>query len=87
MSPVCYHQCMGDVTEIFEAIRQGDSNSTEELLPLVYDHLRNLAAKKLAGESAAVVKNVLAMGRNPLRFPLTATQSQPARGLARSTFG
>lgn len=41
---------MGDVTRILEAIEQGDPNSTEQLLPLVYDELRRLAAQKLSHE-------------------------------------
>ena len=39
-----------DVTRILEAIQRGDSQAAEELLPLVYDELRRLAARKLAGE-------------------------------------
>lgn len=41
---------MTDVIRILSAIEQGDSGATEELLPLVYDELRKLAAQKLAQE-------------------------------------
>ena len=41
---------MGDVTRILEAIDQGDSRASDELLPLVYDELRRLAAQKLSQE-------------------------------------
>src|SRR5262245_40621686 len=41
---------MGDVTEILAAIDQGEPMATEQLLPLVYDELRRLAAAKLAQE-------------------------------------
>ncbi|SRR6266568_2199667 len=41
---------MSDVTRILDAIRQGDSNATEQLLPLVYEELRKLAAHKMAKE-------------------------------------
>ncbi|UCE49987.1 MAG: hypothetical protein JSW47_07480 [Phycisphaerales bacterium] len=41
---------MTDVTRILNAIEQGDNKATEELLSLVYDGLRLLAAKKLAKE-------------------------------------
>jgi RNA polymerase sigma factor (TIGR02999 family) len=41
---------MTDVTRILPAIEQGDSRATEQLLPLVYDELRKLAARKLAQE-------------------------------------
>src|SRR5262245_36432924 len=41
---------MSDVTHILSAIEEGDSHAAEQLLPLVYDELRNLAAQKLAQE-------------------------------------
>jgi RNA polymerase sigma factor (TIGR02999 family) len=39
-----------DVTLILCAIEQGDPSAADQLLPLVYDELRNLAAQKLAQE-------------------------------------
>jgi RNA polymerase sigma factor (TIGR02999 family) len=39
-----------DVTRILSAIEQGDQSAAAELLPLVYDELRKLAAHKLAQE-------------------------------------
>jgi RNA polymerase sigma factor (TIGR02999 family) len=41
---------MNDVTRILSAIGQGDPQAAEQLLPLVYDELRKLAAQKLAQE-------------------------------------
>jgi RNA polymerase sigma factor (TIGR02999 family) len=41
---------MSDVTRILSAIEQGDPHAAEQLLPLVYDELRKLAAAKLAHE-------------------------------------
>lgn len=41
---------MSDVTRILSAIEQGDSHAAEQLLPLVYDELRKLAAKKVVQE-------------------------------------
>ena len=41
---------MGDITQILEAIEQGES-SAERLLPLVYEELRKLAAHKMAHEA------------------------------------
>jgi RNA polymerase sigma factor (TIGR02999 family) len=41
---------MSDVTRILSAIDQGDPHAAEQLLPLVYDELRKLAATKLAQE-------------------------------------
>ena len=41
---------MSDVTQILSAIEQGDPHAAEQLLPLVYDELRWLAAQKLLQE-------------------------------------
>jgi RNA polymerase sigma factor (TIGR02999 family) len=41
---------MTDVTRILNAIEQGDVKATDELLPLVYEELRLLAAQKLSQE-------------------------------------
>ena len=40
---------MGDVTRIFEVLL-GDPTDAAELMPLLYEELRKLAAQKLAGE-------------------------------------
>jgi RNA polymerase sigma factor (TIGR02999 family) len=42
---------MSDVTRILSAIEQGDPHAAEDLLPLVYDELRRLAAQKRAQET------------------------------------
>ncbi len=42
---------MTDVTRILNAIERGDAKATDELLPLVYEELRLLAAQKLSRES------------------------------------
>ena len=41
---------MADVTQILSAIEAGDPHAAAELLPLVYDELRKLAAARLAEE-------------------------------------
>jgi RNA polymerase sigma factor (TIGR02999 family) len=41
---------MSEITRILSAIEQGDTAATAQLLPLVYDELRRLAAQKLALE-------------------------------------
>jgi RNA polymerase sigma factor (TIGR02999 family) len=41
---------MSEVTRILSAIEQGDAQAAEQLLPLVYEELRKLAAQKLAQE-------------------------------------
>jgi RNA polymerase sigma factor (TIGR02999 family) len=42
---------MSDVTRVLSAIEQGDPHSAEQLLPLVYEELRKLAAQKMAQEA------------------------------------
>jgi hypothetical protein len=42
---------MSEVTRILNAIEGGDAKATDELLPLVYEELRVLAAQKLSHES------------------------------------
>src|SRR5262249_58095465 len=42
---------MSEVTRILSAIEQGDTHAADQLLPLVYDELRQLAAQKLAQET------------------------------------
>ena len=41
---------MNEVTKVLAAIERGDAHAAEELLPLVYDELRRLAACKIAQE-------------------------------------
>ena len=42
---------MSDVTQILHAIAEGDPSAASQLLPLVYDELRKLAAHKLDHET------------------------------------
>ena len=42
---------MGEVTRILEQVQQGDPKAAEELLPLVYEELRHLAAAKMTHEN------------------------------------
>jgi RNA polymerase sigma factor (TIGR02999 family) len=44
-------RAMSDVTQILNAIEQGDAHAAEQLLPLVYEELRKLAAQKMAQEA------------------------------------
>src|SRR5947209_11207672 len=41
---------VSDMTRILGQIQQGDPHAAEQLLPLVYDELRKLAAEKMANE-------------------------------------
>jgi RNA polymerase sigma factor (TIGR02999 family) len=45
---------MNDVTDVLSAIERGDPRAGEQLLPLVYDELRILAARKLAREPSGL---------------------------------
>ena len=51
----CRHRvtlkCVSDVTRILEAAQQGDPKAADELLPLIYEELRRLAAHKMANEA------------------------------------
>jgi hypothetical protein len=42
---------MNELTRILSGIEQGDPRAAEQLLPLVYDELRKLAAQKMAHEA------------------------------------
>jgi RNA polymerase sigma factor (TIGR02999 family) len=41
---------MSEVTHVLERVQQGDAKAADELLPLVYEELRRLAAQKMARE-------------------------------------
>jgi len=43
---------MSEITLVLQAVGRGESRASEELLPLVYDELRQLAASRMARESA-----------------------------------
>src|SRR5271155_2368484 len=45
-----FESIMNEVTRILHAIEAGDAQAAAQLLPLVYDELRQLAAQKLAHE-------------------------------------
>src|ERR1041385_8554267 len=47
-----YSAAVSDVTRILDAIQNGDARAADDLLPLVYDELRRIAAYKMAQEAA-----------------------------------
>lgn len=51
LPPCCYEWAVSDVTRLLNAVDQGDPKAAEELLPLVYQELRRLAAYRMANES------------------------------------
>src|SRR5262245_15841641 len=52
---------MSEVTQILSAIERGDPNAAEQLLPLVYDELRKLAAHKMAQEKPGLTLDATAL--------------------------
>jgi RNA polymerase sigma factor (TIGR02999 family) len=52
---------MNNVTELLNAIDQGDGSAAEQLLPLVYDELRKLAAHRMAREAAGQTLDATAL--------------------------
>jgi hypothetical protein len=55
---------MTDVTQILSQIEQGDPSAAEQLLPLVYDELRKLAAVRLANEKPGQTLQATAVVRD-----------------------
>src|SRR5262249_14198683 len=52
---------MSDVTQILSAIERGDPRASQQLLPLIYDELRRLAAQKLAQEKPGLTLQATAL--------------------------
>jgi RNA polymerase sigma factor (TIGR02999 family) len=52
---------MSDVTRILSAMEQGDPHAAEQLLPLVYDELRQLAAQRLSQEKPGATLQATAL--------------------------
>jgi len=46
------HEITSEITQVLQAINSGDGRASEELLPLVYNELRRLAAARMAEEAA-----------------------------------
>ena len=42
---------MNEITRILAAVQQGQAEAAEQLLPVIYDELRKIAAYKMAGEA------------------------------------
>ncbi len=72
---------MTDVTRILQAIEQGDTRAVDELLPLVYEELRLLAAQKLSRESPGQTLQATALVHEAyLRLVGTEDQSWDNKG-------
>ena len=72
---------MTDVTRILNAIEQGDAGATDELLPLVYEELRLLAAHKMSQEPSGQTLQATALVHEAyLRLVEAKDQSWNSRG-------
>lgn len=66
---------MNDVTRILSAIEQSDPTAAAQLLPLVYDELRRVAAHKLAGEKPGQTLEPTALVHEVLSSSATASET------------
>src|SRR5262245_17619085 len=71
---------MADVTQILSAIEQGHPHAAEQLLPLVYDELRRLAAQKLAQEKPGQTLQATALVHEAYLRRVDADQAQRWHG-------
>jgi len=67
---------MNDVTRILADIEQGDAKAAEELLPLVYDELRKLAAQKMAQENPGLTLQATALVHDAYLRLVDVTKAQ-----------
>jgi RNA polymerase sigma factor (TIGR02999 family) len=77
---------MSEVTQILSAIESGDPKAAEQLLPLVYEELRRLAAQRLAQEKPGQTLQATALVHEAY-VRLTANQADPGREAAGESRG
>ncbi len=76
-----YPRCVSDVTRILDRVQEGEARAAEELLPLVYDELRRLAALKMAREAPGQTLQATALVHEAwLRLVGETHQSWKSRG-------
>jgi RNA polymerase sigma factor (TIGR02999 family) len=71
---------MSDVTQILSQIESGDPKASEQLLPLVYDELRKLAAAKLAQEKPGQTLQGTALVHEAFLRLVAPPQGEPGKG-------
>ena len=71
---------MNEVTRVLSTIEAGDPQAAEQLLPLVYDELRRLAARRLAGEGAGHTLQPTALVHEAYLKLVGADPQQPRTG-------
>src|SRR5438445_12281586 len=72
-----YFRCMGEVTQILNAIEQGDPQAAEQLLPLVYEGLRKLAGQKLSQEKPGQTLQATALVHEAYMRLVDTEKAQP----------
>ena len=76
-----YNIPMNEVTRIITAIQQGDARAADELLPLVYEELRLLAAQKMSQEQPRQTLQATALVHEAyIRLVKVANQNWNSRG-------
>src|SRR5205814_3536269 len=75
-SPTVILDLMTEVTRILGAIDQGDPHAAEQLLPLIYDELRQLASQKLAHEKLGQTLDATALVHEAYLRLVTAEQGE-----------
>jgi len=81
LTATCQPRGMSDVTQILTSIEQGDPKAAEELLPLVYQELRRLAANKMAAQAAGQTLQATALVHEAyLRLVGSGDHSWDSRG-------
>src|SRR5262245_53386046 len=68
---------MSEVTRILSAIEQGDPHAAEQLLPLVYDELRQLAAQKRTQEKPGQTLDATALVHEAYLRLVDVDQARP----------
>src|SRR5262249_9571852 len=71
---------MSEVTRILSAIEHGDPHAAEQLLPLVYEALRKLAAQRLAQEKPGQTLEATALVHEAYLRLVTPSKSPPSKG-------
>src|SRR5207248_10107013 len=75
---------MSDVTRILSAIEQGDPNAASQLLPLVYDELRQPAARKQVQEAAGQALHAPALAHDAHLLLVDVALARQGHGHARA---
>jgi hypothetical protein len=74
---------MSEITRILSALEQGDPHAAEQLLPLVYEELRKLAAQKLAQEKPGQTLQATALVHEPSKTKRMEHASAYPRSMCR----